>query len=349
MKGAAHPAVKKKGDSMGFIDVIYEKAKAHKQRIAVPECTNPSMMRACVKAAVDGIADIIFVGDPEICKKTAKENEIDLRGVKIADVNDPVYQEELVEKYAQLPKKVLGKKSVAKRIVSPLYMALVMEAVGEADCTFGGLDTTTYEFVMAAQGVLGLASGVSAPSGMLMMELDDYQGAQGNIFGMADGAINTEPTSDVLASIAVSCCDTYSALTGNEALCAFLSYSTDGSGNSPSVFRVREGLEKAKALRPDLKIDGEFQADAAIVERVAEKKVKRASKVAGKANVLIYPDAAACNIATKLIQQFAPGHSYGPIYQGFGKPVLDCSRGDTEERIYDNVAFCSVIASGAAR
>ena len=110
---------------------------------------------------------------------------------------------------------------------------------------------------------------------------------------------------------------------------------------------MREALEKAKELRPDLNIDGEFQADAAIVERVAAKKVKRESKVAGHANVLIYPDAAACNISTKLIQQFAPGHSYGPIYQGFAQPVLDCSRGDTEERIYDNVAFCSVIAAAA--
>ena len=334
---------------MGFIDVIYGTAKAEKQRIAVPECTNPSMIRACVKAAADGIADIIFVGDAEICQKVAQENGIDLSGVKIADIRDTCYQEMLLEKYDALPQKILGRKSVAKRINSSLYMALVMEATGEADCTFGGLDTTTYEFVMAAQGVLGLAPGVSAPSGMLIMELDEYQGSQGNIFGMADGAINTEPTSDVLASIAVSCCDTYTALTGNEARCAFLSYSTDGSGNSPSVFRVREGLQKAQVLRPDLKIDGEFQADAAIVERVAAKKVKRESEVAGKANVLVFPDAAACNIATKLIQQVAAGHSYGPIYQGFGKPVLDCSRGDTEERIYDNVAFCSVMAARAKR
>ena len=110
---------------------------------------------------------------------------------------------------------------------------------------------------------------------------------------------------------------------------------------------VREGLEKAKAARPNLKIDGEFQADAAIVKRVAAKKVKRESEVAGVANVLIYPDAAACNIATKLIQQFAPGSSYGPIYQGFAKPVLDCSRGDTEDRIFANIAFCSVMAAGA--
>ncbi len=329
---------------MKFIDEIYAKAKANKKRIAIPECTNPSMMRSAVRAAADGMADVIFVGDAETCRKVSAENDIDLSGVSIADINDEEYREELITKFSELPRRGFSAKSVSKRITNPLYMALVMEAVGDADCTFGGLDTTTNEFVMATQGILGLAPGVTSPSGLLIMEIDNYKGEQGNIFGMSDGAINTEPTADQLAGIALSSCETFTALTGKEAMCALLSYSTDGSGNSPSVFKVREGLEKAKALRPELKIDGEFQADAAIVSRVAAKKVKRDSEVAGHANVLVFPDAAACNIATKLIQQFAPGHSYGPIYQGFAQPVLDCSRGDTEERIYDNVAFCSVIA-----
>lgn len=332
---------------MGFIDSIYEKAKANKKRIVVPECTNPSMMRAAVRAAADGLADITFVGDASTCEKVASENDIDLSEVKVVDIHDQAYQDELVARFAELPRRGFSAKSVAKRISNPLYMALLMEAVKDADCTFGGLDTTTTEFVMATQGIIGLAPGVVAPSGMLIMEIDGYKGSQGNIFGMADGAINTEPTAEQLSGIALASCDTYTALTGREALCGFLSYSTDGSGNSPSVFRVREGLQKAKELRPDLKIDGEFQADAAIVERVAAKKVKRESAVAGKANVLIFPDAAAANIATKLIQQFAPGHSYGPIYQGFAQPVLDCSRGDTEERIYDNIAFCSVMAGAS--
>jgi len=331
---------------MSFIDTIYEKARQNKKRIVIPECTNPSMMRSAVKAAADGTADILFVGDVGECKKTAVKNGIDLSGVTVISTTDTAYQEKLVAMYAALPKKILGKKYIANNISVPLFMALVMEAVGEADCTFGGLDTTTTEFVLAASGVLGLAEGVISPSGMLIMEIDGYKGTQGNIFGMSDGAINTEPTSNQLAGIAISSCDTYTALTNRESCCGLLSYSTCGSGDSPSVFRLREALEKAQTMRPDLKIDGEFQADAAIVPRVAAKKVTRESAVAGQANVLVFPDAAACNIATKLIQQFAPGRSYGPIYQGFGKPVLDCSRGDTEERIYDNIAFCSVMAAG---
>lgn len=328
---------------MSFIDTIYEKAKKDPKRIVIPESTNPGMLRCAVRAAGDGIAHIILVGNAQECRQVAAQNGIDLSGVKVVDAQDKAYQETLVERYAALPKKVLGKRYVASHISTPLFMALVMEAVGDADCTFGGLDTTTTEFVMAASGILGLADGVYSASGMLIMEIDGYEGAQGNIFGMSDGAVNTEPGCDQLASIAVSSCDTFTALTGREARCAFLSYSTDGSGDSPSVFRVRDGLAKARSMRPDLKIDGEFQADAAIVARVAAKKVKRESSVAGQANVLVFPDAAACNIATKLIQQFAPGRSYGPIYQGFRKPVLDCSRGDTEERIYDNIAFCSVM------
>ena len=332
---------------MSFIEEIYARAKANRKLVAVPECTNPSMMRSAVRAAADGLADIVFVGDAETCTRVAEENGIDLSGVRVADTNDTEYQAQLIEKFSALPRRGFSPKSVSKRISNPLYMALVMEAVGEADCTFGGLDTTTNEFVMATNGILGLKPGIVSPSGLLIMEIDGYEGKQGNIFGMSDGAINTEPTADQLTGVALASCETFTALTGKEANCAFLSYSTDGSGNNPSVFKVREALEKAKELRPDLNIDGEFQADAAIVERVAAKKVKRESKVAGHANVLIYPDAAACNIATKLIQQFAPGHSYGPIYQGFAQPVLDCSRGDTEERIYDNVAFCSVIAAAA--
>lgn len=334
---------------MKFIDSIYERARAAHKRVVIPECSNPGMMGAAVKAQADGLAEVIFVGDAETCSKVAAENGIDLTGVRVVDMADEVYKAELVERYAALPTHILGKKSIAKRMAQPLYVALVMEAVGDADCTFGGLDTTTTEFVMAAQGVLGLKPGVTAASGMLVMEIDGWEGAQGNVFGMSDGAINTEPTSEQLAGIGASCCDTFSALTGETPRCAFLSYSTDGSGNSPSARVVRDAVAMAREAHPELAIDGEFQADAAIVERVAAKKVKRESEVAGKANVLVFPDAAACNIATKFIQQFAPGHSYGPLYQGFGKPVLDCSRGDTPERIYDNVAFSCVMAAAGER
>jgi phosphate acetyltransferase len=177
------------------------------------------------------------------------------------------------------------------------------------------------------------------------MEIEGFEGEQGNCFGMSDGAICLHPTSEQLATIAISCCDTFAALMGRDARCAMLSYSTDGSGADSSVDSIRTAVELAKTQRPDLMIDGEFQSDAAISRRVAAKKVKRPSDVAGRADVLIFPDAAACNIGSKLVQLFAKSRSYGPIYQGFALPVLDCSRGDTEERIFDNIALCSAISA----
>jgi len=331
---------------MKFIESIYEKARQSRGRVAVPECTNELMMRACVQAVADGLAHVVFVGDPAEIRAQADRLSLDLGDICIQDSHDQVYQAKLVQRYDALPNKILGRKTVAKRMAkAPMYLAMVMEAVGDAECTFGGLDTATYDFVMAASGIIGQQEGVASPSGLLLMEIDNFEGSQGNFFGMADGAVNTEPSAEQLAGIATASCDTYQKLTGIRPRAAFLSYSTDGSGDSPSVERVREGLRLACQARPDLNLDGEFQADAAIVPRVAAKKVRRESTVAGQANVLIYPDAAACNIATKLIQQFSPGRSYGPVYQGFRLPVLDCSRGDTEERLYDNLCICSVLAA----
>jgi len=330
---------------MSFIDLIYSKAKQQKQRVVIPECTNKTMMRAAVRAAEADIAHIIFVGDRIEVEAVARKHGIDLSAITIVDVNDNAYRDQLIQRYAELPDKIIGKKSIARRIEQPLYMAMVMEVVGDADITFGGLETTTYEFILAASGIFGRAEGVVTPSAFLVMEIEGFEGEQGNCFGMADGAINLEPTSEELACIAISCCDTFSALMGREARCAMMSSSTCGSGAGDPIDRIRKAVELANEQRPDLMIDGEFQGDAAINRTVAEKKVQRASEVAGRADVLIFPDAAACNIGTKLIQQFAKTRSYGPIYQGFKQPFLDCSRGDTEETIYDNIALCSVLAA----
>jgi phosphate acetyltransferase len=330
---------------MSFIDSIYDQAKQNKQRIAISESTNELMMRAAVRAAAVGIADIVFVGNPIEINKVSQRCEIDLSAVTIVNVDNEIYQVQLAERYDKLPNKVMGKKFVARRIGDPLYMAMVMESVGDADCTFAGLDTTTYEFILAASSIIGRAAGVITPAALLIMEIEGFEGGQGNCFGMSDGAICLEPTSEELACISILSCDTFSALMGRSARCALLSSSTCGSGSGPSVDCIIAAVKLANAQRPDLMIDGEFQADAAINARVAAKKVKRPSAVSGRADVLIFPDAAACNIGTKLIQQYANSRSYGPIYMGFRQAFIDCSRGDTEERIFDNIALCGVMAA----
>ena len=261
-----------------------------------------------------------------------------------------VYQKEkyleLLDKYEAMPEKVMTRKFVAKRIGDPLYLATLLEAVGEADGTLAGIDTTTYEFVLAANSIIGMEPGCPTASGLLILEVPGFDGEQGNCIGMSDGAVCIEPTVEQHASIAIASCETFEAVTGKEARCAFLSYSTDGSGGSSEpVKKVRAALQLAQEKRPDLKIDGEFQADAAIDKRVGEKKVKRPSEVAGRANVLIFPDAAACNIGSKLAQRLSNSQPYGPLYQGFRLPILDCSRSDTDVTLYNDIALLSVLAA----
>ncbi len=330
---------------MGFIETIYEKAKADKQKIAIPEANNLIMLKAACKAHKEGIAEIVLVGDRDEVTKLAEENGLEISAMDFFDIKDEVYAEELVERYMALPNIIMSKKSIAKRVSQPLYRALVMEAVGDVDCTFAGIDATTFEVVMAATGIIGLAEGVATASCFFATELEEFEGKQNYFIGMSDGGVSVEPTAEQLAGIAISSCETYEAFKGEPARCAMLSYSTLGSGSGPAVDRVREATAIANEKRPDLMIDGEFQADAALIKRVAEKKVKRESDVAGQANVLIFPEIAACNIGSKLVQLTSKCNTYGPILQGFRLPVCDCSRSDTEDRILTNIACSSVLAT----
>ena len=332
---------------MSFIDSSYIKAKDNKQTIAIPECSNEYMMKAASKAYQDGLANIVLVGYPAEIKEAANRFGVDITGIRIVDVNDEVYKNELLERYDVLPEKAMPKKFVEKRIDNPLYLATLLEAVGEADGTLAGVDTTTYEFVLAAKSIIGMQPGCPTASGLLIQEIEGFEGEQGNIFGMADGAVCIQPTIEQHAGIATASCDTFEAVTGREARCAFLSFSTDGSGGlSEPVKKVRAAVELAQQQRPDLKIDGEFQTDAALNRRVAEKKVKRPSEVAGQANVLVFPDAAGCNVGSKLVQWLNPNVKvFGPLYQGFRLPILDCSRSDTDEILYNDIALLSVLAA----
>ena len=330
---------------MGFIESIYEQAKANKKTIAVPESTNEVMIKASAKVQADGICNIVLVGDPAAIKAKAEELGADLTGIKIVDPADEAYTTMLLDKYEASDKKVMGRKFVSKRIGDPVYLATLMEAVGEVDATIAGIDTTTYEFVLAANSIIGMAPGCVTASGLQILELEEFQGEKDKFIGISDGAINVEPTIEQHAGIAIASCDTFKAITGIDAKCAFLSYSTDGSGGmSAPVKKVRDAVALAQQLRPDLAIDGEFQFDAAVLPAVGKKKVKRESAVAGQANVLITPDASCCNICGKAIQFTSRCKSYGPLYQGFRLPILDCSRGMDEVLAYDNIALLCVQA-----
>ncbi len=222
---------------------------------------------------------------------------------------------------------------------------MMLEAIGEIDCTFCGHTNTTGDVLLTAVDVIGMQEGVEAASIFALIDVPGFEGPEGNQIVLADCGLNPAPTPSELAGIAIATCDNVRALMGWEPRAAFLSFSTLGSGDAESVNRIVEALNIAKERRPDLKFDGEFQLDAAIDPKVAASKVKRPSDVAGKANILIFPELNAANIGVKLIQRFAHGKAYGHTLSGFRQPVADSSRGATVEEMVGDIAMLVITAA----
>ena len=209
---------------------------------------------------------------------------------------------------------------------------------------FAGMSHTTGEVIWAGQSIIGLKEGVTTVSSIGVAQIPGWNGSEGDLLIIGDSAVCVNPDPADLASIAVSACDTARELLGWEPRCAMVSYSTDGSAESELVDKVRKAVEIAKEMRPTYAIDGEFQLDAAIVPAVGAKKVKRESAVAGKANIVIWPDLNVGNIGVKLLQIFGKADAYGPVLQGFKKIVCDCSRSAPVSEIVGNVAISVVRA-----
>ncbi len=334
---------------MSVLDQIFEKAKLNPQKVAFPEALNEKMMQAAYETGKDGYIVPVLVGNAEEIKATAAERGYDVDVFTIVDINEETYKNELIAKYVAKPETLLKEKALARRMQDPLYYAMVMQAVDEADVTFAGIDYTTGDVLLAGQMIIGLKPGISTISSIGLCDIPGYEGSEGSLLAIGDSAVCTNPNPEQLASIAISACDTVSALLDWEPRCAMVCYSTLGSGQGELVDKVTEALKIANEQRPDLAIDGEFQLDAAIVPAVAEKKVKRESKVAGKANVVIWPDLNVGNVAVKLIQQFGKADAYGPMLQGFNKVVCDCSRGAPVSEIKGNVVISAVRAAGSKK
>ncbi|MBB5262933.1 phosphate acetyltransferase [Catenibacillus scindens] len=334
---------------MSILDKLYEKAKQNPQRVAFPEATNEKMMQAAYETGKDGYIVPILVGDADEIKKLVAERGYDENVFKIVDINEEGYKAELIEKYVALPTSLLKEKALNRRMANPLYYAMVMQAVDEADVTFAGIDNTTGDVLLAGQMIIGMKPGIKTISSIGLCDIPGYEGSEGSLLAVGDSAVCTNPSAEELASIAISACDTVSTLLDWEPRCAMVCYSTLGSGQGELIDKVTEALKIANEQRPDLNIDGEFQLDAAIVPEVAAKKVKRESKVAGKANVVIWPDLNVGNVAVKLIQQFGHANAYGPMLQGFNKIVCDCSRGAPVSEIKGNVVISAVRAAGSKK
>ena len=331
---------------MSVIDQIFEKAKSNPQKVVFPEALNEKMMKAAFEAGSEGYIYPILVGNKAEIEQAIKERGYDLSVFTVVDMEDEEYRKRLIEKYIALPDTRLKEKALNRRMQDKLQFAMVMQAVGDADVTFAGIDYTTGDVLLAGQMIIGLKPGIATISSIGLCDIPGYEGSEGSLLAVGDSAVCTNPNAQQLASIAISACDTVKSLLDWQPRCACVSYSTLGSGQGELIDKVTEAVKIANELRPDLAIDGEFQLDAAISPSVAAKKVKRESKVAGKANVVIWPDLNVGNVAVKLIQQFGHADAYGPMLQGFKKVVCDCSRGAPVSELKGNIVISAVRAAG---
>jgi len=309
---------------MDTLQSLKARARANKRTIVFPEGGEPVICEAAMALARDGLARPILIG-------AAPDDELAALGITTADPQTSDRLETYIDAFVAQRGMPAG---AAKRIVAPpLGFAAAMVASGDADGMVAGLAHPTEEVLMIAEMVIGLSEGVTAPSSFFLMEIPGYAGGEGGALVFADPAVNPDPDVEALASLAVVTAKSASDLFGWEPRVALLSFSTKGSADHPHVAKVVEATARAKAMAPDIAIDGELQVDAALVDAVARRKMDDPGKVAGRANILIFPDLDAANIGSKLVQRLAGAASHGPVLQGFLRPVSDLSRGASVEDV----------------
>ena len=333
---------------MDLMQTLRGRAAARPMRVAFPEGDNDTMMRAVRQLADEGLAQCVLVGDAGELARLAGERGISLDGIEVVDVTDEAANAACCERYLAHPDCRYKPKGAAKRMTRPLERALIMQVLGDVDVMFAGIANATGDIILAGQTIVGLAEGVDTISSCGIAQVPGWNGGEDGLIGFGDSAVCVDPTPEELASIACASCDTVAALTGWDVRCALLSHSTDGSMDNALVDKVRAARDIANERRPDLKIDGEFQFDAAVRPDVAVKKVRRESPVAGRANLLIWPDINVGNIGVKIIQNLTGADAYGPMLQGFKKIVCDCSRSAPVSEIVGYVVMSCVRAQALA-
>ena len=332
---------------MNLIDELIAKAKEQPKKIALPECEADKTLLAARRVLDEGIGVPVLVNDPAVIAETAARVGVSTQGMTIVDTTDEALLEDMAARYVLTDcaaKTMLSAKGIKRKAKNPMYYAMLLEACGDVDATFCGHVNTTGDVLIAAQQCIGMQDGVEVSSLFALAEIPGFDGSEGHRLALADCALVVDPDPEDLAGIAISTCDNVKAIMGWEPRCAFLSFSTAGSGRGASVDKMKEGLRIVREKRPDLKVDGEFQLDAALKPEVAAKKVPWESEVAGKANILIFPDLNAANIGIKMIQLFAGGAGYGHTLSGFRKPVADSSRGASVEEIVGDIAMVVIAA-----
>ncbi|MDF3000361.1 MAG: phosphate acetyltransferase [Bacillota bacterium] len=321
-----------------FMEGLIAKAKQNPKSIIFPESDNAKVLQAAANVAELGVAFPILVGKKEVICNFAEESGIPSAAFRFIDNADEETAAEIVKKYLALSGD-LTEKTLIRKSKDPLYFAAACVKVGEADCLAAGNTYTTGEVILASQMMIGMQEGIETISSVGIVEAPGFEGPNGNLLGITDCAVCQNPNAGELADIACASADTIKNLLGWDPKVALICFSTDGSGQHEITEKVVEAVKIANAKRPDLDIDGEFQLDAAINPNVAARKVRRESRVAGKANIIVFPDLNAGNIGVKLIQTFGKALAHGPLLQGFSKPVTDFSRSAPVDEIVGNLVM----------
>jgi phosphate acetyltransferase len=330
---------------MSIMDAFYRKAKAAPRTIALPEAAEPRMLAAARRAADAGYCTPLLVGDGEQIRTVAAAEGIDIADLQLVDVrSSPLLLDRYASQYAAIRQQ---REAIARTVLSrPIYFAGFMTGQGDADGMVSGCLSTTATVVKAAMLTIGLREGITVPSSCFIMEVPDCPYGEAGVLLFVDPAINPNPTARQLAEIAASGAVTAKVLLGWEPRVAMLSFSTKGSAVEPDTVKVVGALNILAEEFPHVTADGEFQVDTAIVPEVARRKVKGPSPVAGRANVLVFPDLDAANCGYKLTQWLGKARAVGPIMQGFKRPVNDLSRGASVSDIVDVIAVTVCQAGG---
>ena len=325
---------------MNLIDTIKANARQLNKKIVLPEGEAERTLRAANEIIKENLAQVLLVGNTEVIKNKSKEFGLTHIGqAEIIDPADNKYKTEMIDLLLEVRKeKGLTYNEAFVLSMQPLYIGPLLIKLGYADGEVSGAEHPTGDVLRPAFQIVKTAPGSSVVSGAFIMILKDTTYAEEGLLVFADCAVNPDPTDKQLAEIAISSADTAKKIAGIEPRVAMLSFSTRGSASHPMVDKVVNATKIVKETRPDIAIEGEIQSDAAIVEAIGQKKAP-GSKIAGHANVLVFPDLNSGNIGYKLVQRLAGAEAVGPVLQGMAAPINDLSRGCSVDDIVNLVAI----------